>query len=871
MPANRRWFRPPGHDAAALRRAGGLALVLVLSAGAALPAAPANGQEAPPPPVDLEALEDRPVRRVIIRKPVPDTDPPRYEPLEGRELGLAENFIQIGPGDPYRQDLVSEDIRRLNRLSAFGEVVGEARVLPDGSVEVIYTLTPIPVIHDVEVPSGLSVPNRDLLEIVERAIGAPVDRFEIDRIARQVEELYRERGYPNATVTWNEQELLERGVLYLEVTEGPRVRVTDVRFEFLDSQSFGAGRLKREIRTSAAGIFSKGRLDDQQMADDVVSLIEFYKGRGYLDVEVDRDAPRISPNGREAIVTFLIHEGTQYTLRDVQVFYPDADAELFATREEALAAAGPGEEVTTIGPRQHAVQRPEPMSSAQIRSLMELKRGDVYTRVQLDRSMREIASALGELGHVELRPDSARFQWRELRVPDEPGKVDLQIILRPGPRFRTGEIIVSGNTETRSNVIMRELEIRPERPLSAADIERSRQRLMRRNIFNRDPRAGEVPTLTVQAEDPAFPGYRDVLVEVQETATRSFNIGGAVSSDAGLTGRLSIVESNFDVTDFPDSLGEMLAQKAFRGGGQTFRIEAQPGTRIQQYLVSLADPAVFDTPYTASGSLLYRDRTYREFDEQRIGLRLGAGRKFGQRWQGQTVLRAEQIDISDIDDQSTTDLFDVEGESILTGVSFQLVRNTFDHPIIPGSGHRTLLGIEQVGLLGGDYDFTAIRGEHTFFITLYEDFLERKTTLKIQTEVGYIPQGPDDAPLFERFFRGGRSFRGFEFRTISPKGFRNDTGEAVDDPVGGTWEFFLGAEVRQPVYEDILALVFFVDSGTVTDDVGFDDYRVSVGTGIRLLTPLSPAPIALDFGFPIVEGPMDEDRLFTFTIDVPFR
>ena len=58
----------------------------------------------------------------------------------------------------------------------------------------------------------------------------------------------------------------------------------------------------------------------------------------------------------------------------------------------------------------------------------------------------------------------------------------------------------------------------------------------------------------------------------------------------------------------------------------------------------------------------------------------------------------------------------------------------------------------------------------------------------------------------------------------------------------------------------------------MTNDPGFEDYRVSVGIGLRLYFPqLSPAPLAFDFGFPVLKEDTDEDRLFTFSIDLPFR
>ena len=126
-------------------------------------------------------------------------------------------------------------------------------------------------------------------------------------------------------------------------------------------------------------------------------------------------------------------------------------------------------------------------------------------------------------------------------------------------------------------------------------------------------------------------------------------------------------------------------------------------------------------------------------------------------------------------------------------------------------------------------------------------------------------------PVYERYYLGGQSFRGFDFRAVSPVGIRNDTGTLGEDPIGGTWSFFLGSQIVHPILEDTGAGVLFVDTGTVGNEVGLDDYRVSVGFGVRLYVPqISPAPIGFDFGFPILDQPTDESRLFTFFIDLPF-
>ena len=65
--------------------------------------------------------------------------------------------------------------------------------------------------------------------------------------------------------------------------------------------------------------------------------------------------------------------------------------------------------------------------------------------------------------------------------------------------------------------------------------------------------------------------------------------------------------------------------------------------------------------------------------------------------------------------------------------------------------------------------------------------------------------------------------------------------------------------------------MFFVDSGTVQEDFGLDEYRVSVGTGFRVMLPFGGgAPFAFDLAWPIVKEDEDETRVFSFDLALPF-
>jgi outer membrane protein insertion porin family len=127
-----------------------------------------------------------------------------------------------------------------------------------------------------------------------------------------------------------------------------------------------------------------------------------------------------------------------------------------------------------------------------------------------------------------------------------------------------------------------------------------------------------------------------------------------------------------------------------------------------------------------------------------------------------------------------------------------------------------------------------------------------------------------DSPTYERFFLGGRSFRGFQFRQVSPMGI-DAAGNVTDVPVGGTFMFFAGTQYQHPLIGELLDGVVFVDSGTVNNDPGFDEYRVSVGIGFRVYIPqLGPTPLAFDFAIPLIKQDEDQTQLFSFSADLPF-
>ncbi len=90
--------------------------------------------------------------------------------------------------------------------------------------------------------------------------------------------------------------------------------------------------------------------------------------------------------------------------------------------------------------------------------------------------------------------------------------------------------------------------------------------------------------------------------------------------------------------------------------------------------------------------------------------------------------------------------------------------------------------------------------------------------------------------------------------------------------MGGDYLLLAGLQYEFPLIDNYLRGVVFTDQGTLGNDITLDDWRVSVGVGIRLQVAfLAQAPFAIDFAIPLANEATDEERLISFAIDIPFQ
>ncbi len=174
------------------------------------PSAPAsNTQPAQPEPATaprpaaLERYENRPIREV------------KLVGLKTVEPQLVDNQIRSKPGQPLSIEAVQQDIQRLNRLGRFSKIDVKAQSFDDGSISLIYEFAEVPIIKGVEAVGNRQLTTNEIGSVVGLLEGTPVDRYQLDRARRQIQELYRKKGYYLSEVTVDEQELDKTGIVPL--------------------------------------------------------------------------------------------------------------------------------------------------------------------------------------------------------------------------------------------------------------------------------------------------------------------------------------------------------------------------------------------------------------------------------------------------------------------------------------------------------------------------------------------------------------------------------------------------------------------------------------------------------------------------------
>ncbi len=647
--------------------------------------------------------------------------------------------------------------------------------------------------------------NKVLRKKLDYKVGDNIDSVLIESGRYDLSEFYRKKGYAQAKVALDNSELIHGRVSYI-IDSGIRYKIKSVKFK--GNKLIKTSDLRSIIKTKTREWFLwSGYYTEEKIASDLKKIKDAYYQRGFLNYD-------IQVLGRSNI-TFLIDEGPQYKINKIEVTGNNK-----FDSDTLLAKFG-------------------------------LKPESIYYPLQAKSQAKRILNLYRENGFVRVK-----INFEHSFTGGEANTVDLNFNITEDKQFRIGRIEITGNEQTHDKVVRNVLEEYNFSPgqLYNANMAPPEGGGELEGRVRRATMAEEAIITPVISDTNQQSDILDASVNIKEGLTGMWNPGVAYGTDDGFVGMLNWSQGNFDVSDWPESFGDFISMRSFKGAGQRLSVNLRPGREISSYSVSFTEPYFMDQPTSLNVAGQSWERWYRSHDEQRLKGAVGFKKRYKNLWNTSFGVRVENVDIGNIEYDAPVEIADFRGSNFLLGTKIGFGRDNTDDIYVPSRGYIFSVDYEHVT---GDDDFETLEGSGVIYKTLYKDFRDRKTILATKVLAGTISS---DAPFFEKYYAGGigsYGIRGFEYRGISDRGL-----PSYKYPIGSDSIFVANAEVTVPLIGENVSLLFFVDSGTVNTG----PYRVSAGGGLQITVPqfFGPVPIRLTFAEPLRKDDYDETQLFNF-------
>ena len=720
--------------------------------------------------------------------------------------------VRSRAGQLFDPDMAAEDAKRIAELEGV-EYSYYNTVIADDKIQLTFVVVEKNIIRSITFIGNRKYKASKLRGKLGFKVADYIDPIVAESGRKAVAEFYHGKGFAFAVVTVDSDRLGAGEVVYT-IDEGPRVKVEAVKLS--GNNAIKTTELKKVLKTRENRfLLLQGYYVEEKVTEDITRLQDAYQRRGFLDAAVTAEWEFIRDKSKVR-VTFAIGEGQAYTVERIELL-----GNSYFTEE-------------------------------QLREQLTLEQGQTYSEQKAVTDSKRLLKLYRENGFINAEVENKRRFV-------SPGRVVVEFGIEEDQRFRIGQINITGNEQTHDKVIRRvldEYDFQPGRWYNA-DIARGDgsgelEKRVRQNAMAE-------ATITPSGK---MPDQRDAQVNIIEGQTGMVMVGAGVASDSGLIGQLVFEQRNFDITDWPESFGEFITGRAFKGAGQSLRIALQPGTEVSEYSISFSEPYFRNKPISLDvvGSSYQRDRE--SYDEQRTKGYVGFEKRYKDHWRRGIGFRAEKVDIDSLDLDAPKEVVDDKGSNILGGVRLSIGRDLTDDRFNPSTGYNFDAGYEQVA---GDYTFGILNGVYRRYQTIYTDLAERRTVLATKLLAATVV---GDAPVFEKFYAGGSGtygIRGFDYRGISTRGLqRNVPNPERKDPIGSDWIFLANAEVTVPLVSENFAALFFVDSGAI--DSG--NYRVAAGVGIQILIPqwFGPVPMRFELAAPLMKDDDDDTQVFSFSV-----
>jgi outer membrane protein insertion porin family len=780
--------------------------------------------------------------------------------------------LQVGDKVTVPGERISKAIENLWDQNLFGDISIEAAEIRGRTIFLHIIVEEKPRLGGTKYP-GLSRSVTDKLsDIVPLRSGQQLSESVLAETKAAIRSYFTDKGYLKANVTFTEVADTAKGYprvnLYINVDKGPKVKIKSV--DFHGNEAISESRLRRAMKKTRGkkwwNIFGSSKFLLTEYKADKSKVIDLYNEKGYRNAALVKDTMYYVSKDRVRI-ELTVDEGGQFHYRNV----------------------------TISGNTKHTTE--------ELKSILNVRKGDVYDRKQLDSRLymnpsgRDISSLYMDDGYLAFYPDPV-----ELLVDGD--SIDLDIRIREGKQYRIRNVIIKGNTKTNEHVVRREIRTKPGQLFNRSDVIRTQRELSTLGYFNPE-------SLGVNPIQDPRTGTVDLEYTVEEKPSDRLELSGGWGA-----GRL-VLSLGLSFTNF--SLRNTFNKNAWSplpsGDGQTLNLRAQTnGAFFQSYSLSFVEPWLGGRkPNALSFSAYYSVQTNGEnrfvnTTDGRVanplrqsllifGTSLGLGKRLT--WPDDYFILRQTLGYQNYDLRNYSSgavVFDfTNGTSNVLSYQFQLSRNSIDQPFFARSGSDITFSVKATppfSLFQPDRDWAALPAAQRYqwaefhkwkFTTQWFNKLTNSKSghnLVLMMRAGYGFLGRYNNAVgnspFERFYLGGAALTGFQLDGREIVGLRGYDDFSLSPNTGNFIVAKYTTELRFPVSLNPSATIYtlaFAQAGNTWNTFdSFDPFKLyrSAGIGLRLFLPMF-GPMGLDYGWRLDDVPNQPNMArsqFHFTIGI---
>ena len=669
---------------------------------------------------------------------------------------------------------------------------------------------------------------------------------------------YQKKGFLNAKINIVTSKVIdsvkkERVNMLIKIDKGEKVKIKDI--SFIGNEKIKGKKLRKAMKNTKQKnpirILKRSKYIEEDYKTDLVSVVDYYKAKGYRDARVVSDSI-IYNNDNTISLNINVEEGEKYTFGKIDF----------------------------VGNTVY--------SDSYLSSILKIKPGDTYNGVELRERIadpnnpdaNDLTNAYQNFGYMfsTINP---------VEVSAEGNVIDMEIRISEGKPAYFNNVTVVGNDVTNDHVIYREIRTRPGQLYSKAKIIRTIRELGQLGFFDAQQIAPNIKN-----PNPVD-GTLDVEYSVVEQGSSQIQLQGGYGG-GGFIGTLGLSFNNFAIKD-------IFKKEAYkpvpRGDGQSLALRLQASQFFQTYSFSFSEPWLGGKkPFQLSTSLSYSrqflfDPQSRRADKSRsfniTGITFGASTRLKKPDDFFLLSQAISFQHYDLNNYNTGLFTFGNGTSNNLSYTIGLSRNNlYNDPIYPTGGSNFSISAKATfpySLVNG-VDYEALADERESLDPTDPDDLERigeidqerfnwlefykikfkadwyteltkKLVLRPSVEFGFLGAYNNDRGVipFERFFLGGDGLGNFSLdgrEIIQLRGYPNQSLSTQD---GGSIYNKFSLELRYPVtlgaQAKIYALTFLEAGASVNSFRDFNpfDLNRSAGVGLRIFMPAFGL-LGIDFG-----------------------